>query len=342
MSETSQTAFASATKRYGKDTDMCSLGRSIDWRHKTRDFLMSETRRVNGYMETLTSCPICSAADHKSFGKFFGLRYVTCTECGHLFGLDQLNDEGLRLLYSSSNSAYTHVYFDENQFQKRVEAIARPKASFVYEYLKPEPGKIWLDVGSSVGELLTVVTQMGWSAKGVETDPTAVAFAKAAGLSVTECCLTKDNVMEHLRNVQVVSLLNVLEHLKNPFDLLSAIAGGLEENAWILIEVPRHPSLTSFAMRAMPENSVRHIMFHHLHLFSEKSLEFVLNNAGFDAKAVWYFGQDYFETLSILHMTHPCEIPTSLLESVGHVQRTIDMCGLSDAMLVLAQRNIVT
>ena len=333
-------SFASASKRYGKSLDTSVLGRNFTKRRQEHDHLESIVQRLNYFIKTLTSCPICSSANLEHFYVFYGLRYVECNECGHLFGLDQINDEGLKILYSSEESAHSHInYFDEEQFRKRAEAIEFPKVGFVADYIKPEPGKAWLDIGASVGRLVMAAQQMGWMARGIDADPSAVAFAQKHGLNVSEQYITKDNAAECLQNVQIVSLLEVLEHLKNPLELLSAVAGGLASGSWILIGVPRHPSLTAFAMRAMPENAARHIHAMHIHLFSDQSLEFILRKAGFEAKAVWYFGLDYVETLSILHMTHHCEVPQILLNSIEHVQETIDVCGLSESMLVLAQRN---
>ena len=88
----------------------------------------------------------------------------------------------------------------------------------------------------------------------------------------------------------------------------------------------------------MPEYGARYIAPVHLHLFSERSLELILTKAGFEVKAVWCFGQDFLEMLSILHATHYNEIPAPCLGAIPQVQSAIDACELSDTMLVLAQR----
>jgi 2-polyprenyl-3-methyl-5-hydroxy-6-metoxy-1,4-benzoquinol methylase len=334
-----QIAFESAVKRYGKKLDLDVLGRfSIEKRYQERDHHISIAQRFNDSIETLTCCPICTSANFELFLDFHGFRYVECDDCGHLFGLDRINEDGLKILYSTNKSAHSHLYFDENQYQKCLEAIELPKVNFVADYLRPKLGKTWLDIGASVGRLVMAAKQKGWSVWGVDTDPSAVAVAQRLGLNVSNLYITQENVTECLRDVQIVSLLGVLEHFNNPFDFLFMLSRGLESGSSLLIEVPRHPSLTGFAMKAMPENISRYIMPMHQHVFSDRSLELVLSETGFEAKAIWYFGQDYFETLSVLHMTHSCEIPQILRNPAERIQEVIDGCGLSDTMLVLAQR----
>ena len=312
----------------------------MSWRRKTHDLVKQMSNDYRRYWEEMDSCPICNSKNFKSFGTFFELRYVECEECDHLFGLDQLDEEGLALLYSSDISA-SGIYIDEEKFQKRVQSIASPKVEFVTKNVpgwgKGGGGAKWLDVGASVGEILLAAKQKGWTTVGLETDPTAVAFARRLGLEVEETYVTKDNAEKYLADVQIVSVLNVLEHLKSPQSLLQALAKGLENKSWLLVEVPRHPSLTGFAMKTMPEHAVRYIFAQHLHLFSEKSLNIILEKSRFLTKAIWFFGQDFYEMLSILCMTHNTDIPSNVLQSVSTIQQSIDACNLSDVMLILAQ-----
>jgi hypothetical protein len=148
--------------------------------------------------------------------------------------------------------------------------------------------------------------------------------------------------LPELKSAKITSLINVLEHLEDPKKTIENISKSLNESAYFLFEVPRFPSVSSFANKCFPETSARNIYSpDHLHLFSDKSIKLILDNAGFNIKSAWYFGQDIYELFGNAACKGEIELNSSFhnfLPILNDLQKIVDMNKLSDTMLILAQK----
>jgi SAM-dependent methyltransferase/Zn ribbon nucleic-acid-binding protein len=330
-------AFAGVPRRQGKPLDMRTLHRSIEWRRQIARDHEATARRCRPE-RNVTACPACAGDHHVTFVQIYGFDYHECTNCGHLYLHNPPAPETIAQLYQG-DTVQAQVYVGEELFRRRVEQIARPKAAFCREHIQPE-GE-WFDVGCGTGELLSVVREAGWIARGCEADPAHVRFARSRGLDVLEGYV--DELPPELTaSVRVLSALNLLEHVPAPKPWLARLTAGLVVGGHVVIEVPRHPSLSSFSNLLHPELASRHIYPpDHLHIFTEASLEHVLGACGLRARAVWVFGQDFQELL--YSSAARAGLPESgffhrLLDAAGSIQLAIDRENLSDVLFVVAQK----
>jgi hypothetical protein len=117
----------------------------------------------------------------------------------------------------------------------------------------------------------------------------------------------------------------------------------LAPGAHVVVEVPRHPSISSFSNLLYPDLACRHIYPpDHMHIFTEASLERVLAASGLSARAVWVFGQDYQE-LVYSSAAHAGLGESAFLHRVldisQAVQRAIDQENLCDVLFVVARKD---
>jgi SAM-dependent methyltransferase len=287
----------------------------------------------------LCACPVCGAAEHRRFVVVFGFHYDTCDDCGHLFLQNPPGAAAIEALYQSHDSVQRQVYVGEQQFADRARRIARPKLDFCLESIPP--GGVWMDVGCGTGELLSLVGDHGFRALGIEADPAQVAFARQRGIEIVAEYCSSPRVPPG-RDVAVVSALNVLEHQLDPRSWLAELCAGLPAGGHLVVEVPRHPSVSSFSCQLHPQLASRHIYPpDHLHVFSERSLERLLDACGLEARAVWVFGQDFQELLYASAASAGIdESPFfhQLLDAVGPAQQALDDQDLSDVLLVVARK----
>jgi 2-polyprenyl-3-methyl-5-hydroxy-6-metoxy-1,4-benzoquinol methylase len=318
--------------------DMRSLDRTIAWRRR-----MGESHReIAGRLRpasTRKTCPACDGAEHALFVEIYGFGYRECQACGHLFLANPPAPEDIARLYQGETEQ-SRVYVGEELFRRRVEQIARPKASFCAEHVAP--GGIWFDVGCGTGELLRVVRELGWEPRGCEADAAHVEFARKQGMDLIRGYV--DELPAELGpNIRVLSALNLLEHVPEPRRWLERLSAPLASGAHVVIEVPRHPSLSSFSNLLHPELACRHIYPpDHLHIFTEASLERVLAAAGLRARAVWVFGQDYQEL--VYSSAAKAGLSESaffhrVLDAAGAIQAAIDTENLCDVLFVVAQKS---
>jgi hypothetical protein len=153
--------------------------------------------------------------------------------------------------------------------------------------------------------------------------------------------VTAENASRYLGTAQIVSVLNVLEHLIRPADLTNAVSAGLQRGAPVVVEVPRHPPLSSFASLLFPQLACRHLVApEHLRIFTERSMEVLLESAGLRAVRVWIFGQDFQELVSSAALASGIAESgffQTVCDLTPGLQQAIDDADFSDVLFVVAR-----
>jgi 2-polyprenyl-3-methyl-5-hydroxy-6-metoxy-1,4-benzoquinol methylase len=331
--------------RYSKPIDFRKFNRDNAWRID----IASQQKHIAGKLidqaVELSNCPICKHADTELFVEIYGYPFHECRSCGHLFSKKPPTFEAIAALYTEDNkgkvlSAQAQIYIQKDLYLKRVNEIAAPKAKFATEFISKKG--VWIDVGAGVGDLVLAAKELGWEAIGYESDKQEVEFAQLMGSNVVNQFLRPEN-MSILRQATVVSTINVLEHILDPKTLVKSISENISPGAYFLFEVPRFPSISAIANRCFPNLAARNIYSpDHLHLFSDKSAQIMLNEAKFEIQATWFFGQDVYEVFgnmlaSAAFANHP--LINKALSLTNDMQTVVDKNGLSDTMLVLAKKN---
>ena len=332
------------SRRRGKPMDMRNLNRTLGWRKGlVSDYKAISARLLEERMREVVSCPICDGGELRPFVVIYGFPYAECAACGHLFCRKQPTDENVRRLYQELGeirSAQATLYGDEGLFDRRVAEIARPKVEHVRS-LVPADG-LWLDVGCATGELLTAAKGAGWRVRGIEADPGAVDFARGKGFDVIHDFVRVDNAGQYVGDARVVSALNILEHMALPVEVVKAISSGMRPGTHVVIEVPRHPSLSSFAALIFPTISCRHLYApEHLHIFTEQSMEIMLGKADLQPVSVWTFGQDFQELVSGAALAAGIDeggFFQQVYDLAPRMQQAIDDADFSDVIFVVARK----
>jgi SAM-dependent methyltransferase len=221
-----------------------------------------------------------------------------------------------------------------------VERIARPKAVFVASIVGGRG--TWVDIGCGTGELLSAAQSLGWQCRGVESDPDEIEFGRRHGFEIASGFVDVSNAAALVAGAQLVSLVNILEHVLDPVGLLGAISSGIAAGGYVVCEVPRHPSLSALASQAFPELACRHIYApDHLHVFTEASAERMLESAGLEAISVWTFGQDFWD---LTNAVLTARLPGAdarwrvVTDNAPSIQAAVDRAGLSDTLFMVARK----
>jgi SAM-dependent methyltransferase len=153
----------------------------------------------------------------------------------------------------------------------------------------PSTRRRLLDVGAHVGKFMAMAAARGWSAEGIELNPTTAAYARRrTGLPVHETGLAA--LEGDGRRFDAVTLTDVLEHIPNPVQTLADTARVLTPGGWIAIKVPCGPNQLRkekirHALRLTRRVSVADNLVHVSH-FSVRAMQLALERAGFSAVTV--------------------------------------------------------
>jgi 2-polyprenyl-3-methyl-5-hydroxy-6-metoxy-1,4-benzoquinol methylase len=154
-------------------------------------------------------------------------------------------------------------------------AQARSLVSWV-EPLLPSEGR-WLDVGAAYGLLLSEVRRVvpRWSLHAVEPSADArPALERIAKLETDFPAFWRGRTGER-GHFDVVSLVHVLEHLRDPWSALRELRARLKPGGLLLVEVPNDP--VAELQRAGRRNDLPHLWF-----FSEAGLCEAARVSGFE------------------------------------------------------------
>jgi cyclopropane fatty-acyl-phospholipid synthase-like methyltransferase len=297
--------------------------------------------RLLPYRSELQECPICNSSRFQPFVVIYGFTYAECRDCGHLFSQSPPNVSRVESLYEGTETETVQhaTYVREDLFKERVEQIAKPKVEHVRNIVSPRGGT-WVDIGCATGEILIAARQAGWRVRGVEADTAEAEFARRQGLEIIHDYVSTSNAQDYLEGAEIVSSINIVEHLNAPVPWLKGITEALPDGVVVIIEVPRHPSLSSFSNRAFPSLAYRHIFPpEHLHIFTERSLACLLDEAHLRPINLWTFGQDYLELVSSVAASAGLldgDFLDQVLDIAPTVQEAVDLAGFSDTFFVTA------
>jgi SAM-dependent methyltransferase len=175
----------------------------------------------------------------------------------------------------------------------------RSYPGFIARVSRHASGGRWLDVGCSFGWLLRFLADhTAFEPTGIEPSETAAAAARASGLHVVSGTFP-DEALGSFGPFEVVSFLDVLEHLENPAAVLDGARTLLAPGGVVVIQVPDQACVLYQAAKVLFRASggrlgfalkrlwLTELDFPHRYYFARRSLLPLLDRCGFDVLD-WY------------------------------------------------------
>lgn len=186
------------------------------------------------------------------------IRWRECASCSHIYAEGIYSGAGLdRLLEAAHVSQVT------------LSEAARIEAHGVVEFVTHgyAPG-LWLDVGAGSGALLAALRELGYSARGCDL--------RGDGKRIERC--EAETWLERMppASADVVSMLDVIEHVQSPRRLVEQAARVVKPGGEVLISTPIRGSEWWDSCASNPY----WFEVEHAHIFSRAGLEGILVDAG--------------------------------------------------------------
>ena len=219
-----------------------------------------------------TCCRVCGAAVLYQPGKAENLIYLVCRSCQTAFQHPDFQP----------SVSYDATYYQPWQTGNHGIELTRQTKRLTFlswlcelERFQP-PGRI-LDVGCAMGFFLEAAQERGWEPYGVEVSPYAAGMA-AEKFGKNFFYGELDQNPFPPGSFQVVTLLDVLEHLSQPHQAIQKAVSMLGSGGHLMLSTPDVRSLSSVFLsrwwfQRKPE---------HLFLFSRMSLELIMRRAGME------------------------------------------------------------
>jgi SAM-dependent methyltransferase len=197
-----------------------------------------------------------------------------------------------------------------------------------------------LDIGCGQGELLQWLVEHGFEAEGIEPSDDAAAIARERGLSAKTATL--DELVEHSPAPYGAALiLNVLEHVPRPEEMLQAIHGILEPDGLLYIRVPNDFNpLQASAQKVLDAEPWWIAVPDHVNYFDVESLCALCRRLGFEPVDVQAdFPMELFLLMGLRYIGDP-ELGARCHEYRVQAERSMDPAVRRDLFRSFARSGI--
>ena len=202
------------------------------------------------------------------------MQWMNCEDCNHQFISGPYTNEALDIIFSKQPENQVIGYkLEENRYIS---------ARMIENVLPYKSNGVWLDVGFGNGSLLFTAQEYGFEPIGVDLRKDGVLALKSLGIEAY--CDYVENI-EFEKSISVVSMMDVLEHIPYPKEVLISLHSKMEKNGYLLVSMPNSGSLF-WKNLTMNKKNPYYNSIEHCHNFSRTRLFSLLDECGF--KAVKY------------------------------------------------------
>lgn len=211
---------------------------------------------------------------------------VRCNSCSMLYHRRILNGPFLSELYDQATNSdqIDALELDLRKSGQKISRLVKRKQYLkhilrLHDLLKNDsaPDRLILDYGCGDGILLGAASYLGWKVYGIDMSETRQ--ERAARRSNINICPDLKSFDElESQPLHAISLLQVLEHIKEPLDLLKQLAGRMRQGGILIVEVPDCRGI------GVPKNFTQYRAvqpIEHLNAFTPSTLSAMCMRAGF-------------------------------------------------------------
>lgn len=224
------------------------------------------------------SCPGCGAATQDATVLFSknSVPHVRCNHCDLVYTQVTLTASADAAQYDDSPFMRAYVSLKRHPLYARLET---DRARYLLQRAQASlPGlRNVLDIGASTGAMMAAAELQGLAGYGIEPDR---AMAEPLGRLYPQCFVNgyfPQDLPEGWPRFDLITLLDVLEHMVEPVRFLESIKASLAPGGLLLVQVPNFNSL--LVQLDGPGNS--NFCIGHWQHFTAATLSAVLSRAGF-------------------------------------------------------------
>ena len=293
--------------------------------------------QIDGCRGGIMTCWICGGEDLTLVRK--GTRFedlaaanfrVTDSDYGHTGDIFRCRSCGFYQCSKFTDVLELYEEMDDQTYEGTSSARSLQAERTLRTIGKFRTGGRLLDVGAGSGILVGEAIRLGYQAEGIEPSKYLQSMAKEKNLPIRLGVLSNQ---EPEAQYDVVTLIDVIEHVSNPVELLSTIRHVLRPQG---VAVVVTPDVGSFAARLLGWKWW-HFRYAHIGYFDRKTFLLAIKHAGLNpihvCRPTWYFSFDYLIERLATYFPVVAKLPLPSL-----VRNLIIPLNLFDSILVVCGR----
>ncbi|WP_020004217.1 class I SAM-dependent methyltransferase [Brachyspira innocens] len=218
-------------------------------------------------------CEVCRSSNYSEIGTIKNIwqsdkKVYQCCNCG-LYFIDLPTDEEIYALYKNEYHNNIKNKLFETAKSKMRYARSLSQFNFIKKHIDFHNKKV-CEIGAFDGLLLNIFKKNGCDVYGYELNDNARLYAK----NKYDIDL-KPNFLESKEKYDIIMLSHVIEHFKNPFDVLIKIKNMIKDNGYLYIEVPNSPNKNQCSYDIL----MRYLSTEHIVNFNIENLKMFVKKA---------------------------------------------------------------
>lgn len=282
--------------KYSKDSSFFNYSKLYN-KTLNGEKIKNEKKIISKYnFPNRTNCLLCNKLLTKK-GKFIhreSIEYISCNNCGHIQSQLEIED------FSNFDTTYSSHIFDN--YKERVDNIYTPKRDWIIESLIQYGIKEevilkelkWYEFGSGLGYFLKSLDEKIVNFSGYEINKNMIEIAKKEFILNIELTNDLKDFESRLKNgnINILTSFFVLEHMGKYLPTFIDSISKMKKGSFFVFSVP------IFGFSTVIENAFPNIYSNnldsivHTNIFSEESIDYMLNKSSFKIINKWYFAQD--------------------------------------------------
>lgn len=309
--------------------------RGDDFYNKKTNVIKKELFLINqkhGWLDRKT-CPVCLSNDYKVEFASFGIDIIACKRCTLRYAAKVPIDP---------NDVYEDlVYFDIIQdsyvafHEYRKQRLGKDRVKLIINQLGNINGKKLLDIGSGSGYFLECAMEAGAECTGIEAGEHLREWSqKRLAISIMKTAIEE---MTSSKQFDIITMFDVIEHVLDPVAFMKSVCQHLTMSG---IVVAFTPNFDSIGIKYMKEKSNLIYPTGHLTYFTNKSMNYLLNEVGLKLLHFETCGMDVADILGYLESDKEQnkDIISFLINMENDLQSVIDKAGAANHMRFIAKR----
>lgn len=242
-------------------------------RQKEISLLMdSTTGMLKEEYKDWVSCPIANSPYKLLFHKD-GFSFVQCKDCGLIFINPQVKESNLLDVYRESESF--DIWIELLTSREGMEFDFKKYSKVLDELEKYKGDRNILDIGCSTGHFLSLAVKRGWKGVGLELNKKAYDIASKSKATILNNTLGETKFPD--KSFDVITLWGVIEHLKNPIDVLKNTKKVLKDDGVLFIFCP-NVDYNNYDIESRTFDGRNHLWY-----FNKYTLKRLLSKVAFDS-----------------------------------------------------------
>ena len=224
-----------------------------------------------------SACILCNSKNYTTIYSINSYKIVQCQKCDLVFTSPWPSKKELKKLYSNyvATAGFSHEELIRNDARRTLKNVKK---------LMIKKNTL-LDLGCGAGFLLDEARKKGFEAMGIDTGKIPVEYARA---NLKLNVVRKDiHQFRSRKKFHVIALIQVIEHLTDPYPLLHKMHSLLDKDGIVCIATP---NITSTLHKVLREKFNYLIPPEHVVYYSPTTLKSLLEKAGFTVIKVTTYG----------------------------------------------------